>query len=434
MKVKNSMFAKLIETNLKSIYRQKMAFFFTIIFPLIFVAVFGISYSGNGISAQTMEIIVINQDSGIPDGTIAFYGDAVVSGTFYSEKYLEILDELTYPDSKDNATLFSITIMNQTDIDQALFKLERREIVALITLPESFSQGILSTFKISYDNNTDLTLATNNWYGYPETTSKVSVTVEGDASLQEFAVTGTIIREFTEMFFNFGKEEQTTGVETVIVGNYATKGFTAFHYVIPGVIVFGILQSLTSATGVTMRDVESKSIERIRLTSVQPRTYILSLIFSQALLVSVQVPIMFSVSMMFGLEPSINILIGILIGIILSIGITGIAFLLAGLAGGSKDAEGLANLVAVPMAFLSGAFTIIPNPEIVSNISWLGGNSFRLFDFLPSTPAIRALRSIILGQRTIGENWFDLALLVVLSLIYLGLGLTIYSRKHLRPK
>ena len=130
------MFLKLVETNLKAIYRQKMAFFFTMIFPLIFIAVFGLSYSGDGVSAQTMDIIVINQDLGIPDGTIAFSGNNVVAGTFYSEMYLELLDGLTYPDSKDNTTLFSITIMDQADIDQALFKLERRDIVALITLPE----------------------------------------------------------------------------------------------------------------------------------------------------------------------------------------------------------------------------------------------------------------------------------------------------------
>ena len=434
MKLKNSMFAKLVETNLKAIYRQKMAFFFTIIFPLIFIAVFGISYSGDGVSAQTMEIIIINQDLGIPEDTVAFFDNAMVSGTFYSEKYIELLDELTYPESKDNTTLFSISKMNQSNVDQALFKLERREIVALITLPEGFTQGILSAFKTTYDNNTELTLVTNDWSGYPEYDEQVSITVKGDSSVQEFAIVGTIISEFTEIFFNFGNQVQESDVETNIIGSYATKGFTGFHYVIPGVIVFGILQSLTSATGVTMRDVESKSLERIRLTRVQPRIYVFSLIFSQALLVSIQVPIMFITSMIFGIEPSIQILSGMLIGIILSFGVTGIAFLLAGLVGGKKDAEGLANLVAVPMSFLSGAFSMMPNPELITNASWLGGNSFRLFDILPSTPAIRILRSIILGQRTLADNWFDLALLAIFSLMFLGIGLTIYIKRHFRAK
>ncbi len=434
MKMKNNMFIKLIETNLKSIYRQKLAFFFTIIFPLIFIAVFGISYAGTGISSEPMEIIIINQDDGVQEDVVAFYEGDVVTGTFYSEKYIELLDNLLYPDSKDNTSLFSITVLNQSELDQALFKLERREIVGLITLPTSFTQGMLSEIKSSFVNITELILATNNWAGYPIDNEPISITVEGDSLVQEFAITSTVIEDFTDVFFDLGNDDQSKAVQTTIIGSFVTKGFTGFHYIIPGVIVFGILQSLTSAAGITMRDVQSKSLERIRLTRVEPRTYVLALIISQSLLVSIQVPIMFGTAMLFGIEPSIHILTSMLVGIILSFGVTGIAFLIAGIVGGSKDAEGLANIVAVPMAFLSGAFSIMPNPVLISNASWLGGNSFRLFDLLPSTPAIRILRSLLLGQRTLGENWFDLVILAVVSFTYLAIGLAIYSRKHFRPK
>ncbi len=434
MKIKDNMFIKLIDTNLKAIYRQKMAFFFTIIFPLIFIAVFGISYSGTANNANTMEIVIINTDTGIPENTIAFYGEQLVSGTFYSEKYVKLLDELIYPDSKDNTTLFSLQVMNHSEYDNAMFKLERRDIVAIVLLPENFSLGVLSSFKEYYHNNTELASATNNWEGYPDVVENLTITVEGDASLQEFAVTGTIIREFSDIFFQLGNTDQQTGVQTNIKGSYATKGFTGFHYIVPGVIIFGVLQSLTSSAGVTMRDVESKTLERIRLTRVPAKIYVLALIVSQAILVSIQVPIMFGTAIVFGIEPTIHVLSGILVGVILSFATTGIAFLLAGLAGGSQDAEGLANLIAVPMTFLSGGFSMMPNPELITNIAWLGGYSFRMFDILPSTPAIRILRSIILGQRTLQDNWFDLGLLAVLSITYLVLGLIIYTRKHFRPK
>ncbi|RLG12820.1 hypothetical protein DRN69_06405 [Candidatus Pacearchaeota archaeon] len=433
MNLRNNKFVQLLSVNLKAIYRQRMVLFFTLLFPLIFIGVFGLSYGGDGSTTRTMDLIVINNDLGIPENTVAFYGNETVSGTFYSEKYLELLGNLVYPDSKDNKSVFSITVINETERDNAMFKLERREIVALLTLPEDFSLGILFSFRTQFSNNSFFSLLTNNWSGYPENSLSVEITVLGDSSTEEFAIAGPIINEFSKMFFQLGNEQQT-GVNVNIIGNYQTKGFSTFYYIVPGVIIFGVLQSLTSGASRTMRDVDSKNLERIRLTRVASYTYVSALIVSQTLLVAIQVPIMFVTAMLFGLELSVHVLSGIIVGIILSFATTGIAFLLAGLVRKGDEAEGLANLITVPMAFLSGSFTVMPNPEIISNIGWLGGNSLRLFDFLPSTPAVRILRSLILGQRTLGENWFDLCLLIMLAIIYLGLGLGVYIQKHLRMK
>lgn len=411
-----------------------MVFFFTMLFPLIFIAVFGISYGGDSQTANTIEIMIINNDLGIPENTIAFYGNQTVSGTFYSEKYIELLDDIVYTDSKDNTSVFSITVINETERDDALFKLERREIVALLTLPEDFSLGVLSSFRQLFDNNSYFSLITNNWHGYPDQLLSIEITVLGDSSIQEFSIAGPIISEFSRQFFQLGAEDQQAGVHVDIIGTYQTKGITAFHYVIPGVIIFGVLQSLTSAASRTMRDIDSKALERIRLTTVSAFIYVSALIVSQTLLVALQVPIMFLTARLFGLEFSIHIVNGMLVGIILSFAVTGIAFLLAGFVRKGDEAEGLANLISVPMAFLSGAFTLMPNPIILESIMWLGGNSIRLFDILPSTPAVRILRSLILGQRTLADNWFDLCLLIALALFYLSLGLLVFTKKHLKTK
>jgi ABC-type polysaccharide/polyol phosphate export permease len=86
------------------------------------------------------------------------------------------------------------------------------------------------------------------------------------------------------------------------------------------------------------------------------------------------------------------------------------------------------------MAFLAGSFFIVPNPEIEWTSKILGGNSLRVLDFLPATPAVRLMRTILLGQQSLQNSWFDLVLLATLSAIYLIIGLLTYSRRHFRPE
>ena len=76
--------------------------------------------------------------------------------------------------------------------------------------------------------------------------------------------------------------------------------------------------------------------------------------------------------------------------------------------------------------------SITSNPVLIP--SFLGGRSFGIFDLLPPTSAIRGLRLILLEGWSFGEVWVEFITLVFLSLLYLGVALLLYKRKHLSPQ
>jgi ABC-2 type transport system permease protein len=111
-----------------------------------------------------------------------------------------------------------------------------------------------------------------------------------------------------------------------------------------------------------------------------------------------------------------------------ALAVTGMGLIIAAFSRKSEHAAGLGVLVAVPGSFLSGAF--FPMPPI--NLFKIAGQKFQLYDLLPTTHAVRALRAILTLGQSINAIWFNLAALGVLSVLYFGVGAWLYSRIHFR--
>ncbi|MHA1303882.1 MAG: ABC transporter permease [Candidatus Heimdallarchaeaceae archaeon] len=424
-------FFMMVLTNIRATARNKMGFFFVIIFPLIFIGVFGLAWQTGDPQTSTNAIGVINYDQGIPEGVIAFWNDtSMVNGTFYSEEYIRILDNILYPDSE--VEIFKVYVFNASNAFKAQTAVENRNIAALVTLHENFSLGVLSAFRQKFENDPLLTSATNNWAGYPPSNFSTIVTIDGDRSLQDFTASASIIEQVTHIFFNLGEDKEP--VEILIRGSLDTSGFTIFDYIFPGLVVYGIFQTLGTVTDTAFGDITIGTLKRIKLCRISPTLYLSALVTSQMIISIIQIPIMFATGVLFGFPFSLQILYAFIIAIILALSSSGIGLIVAGLVNDATAGRGLAGIAATPIAFLSGAFFIVPNPTIIPPSAFLGGNAFKLFDVLPTTPAIRILRSILLFGNSLGDTLYDFIVLLLFTIIYLVIGVSLYTRKHFKTK
>ena len=71
------------------------------------------------------------------------------------------------------------------------------------------------------------------------------------------------------------------GNEIIIDGSIDTKELTIFAYLLPGLVVFGLMQTLGLISMVAITDVESGLIRRLKLTKMHSYEYPASLILSQ---------------------------------------------------------------------------------------------------------------------------------------------------------
>jgi ABC-2 type transport system permease protein len=417
---------QLTKSNILVYTRVKPAFFFTLIFPLVFVGIFGLAFQTSDPTNSTIDIGILNHDTGIPSNLTAFnlYGETV-SGHYYSNSYINLLESITFENNETK--IFKIT--NYSNQVQAIEDLNKRRIKLLLVIEDDFSLGVLTSWRLVLESNN----FNHTWENYPQKDFKTQVELRGDPSLVSFTIGVSVINEINRVFFSAGMNFEN-GVQTTIKPITDTQGLTQFDLIVPGLIIFAILSTLSTTASVALADVKYGQLDRLRLSKLQPREYLVAIIMAQLFISFLQIPILLLSSMIFGFRFSQTMFFSAYIfAMFVSFAISGLGILLAGLVKDQSAVVGLATMISTPMAFLAGAFFVVPNPTIISSGSIFGNNEFGLFDILPATTAISGLRLILVNNYTLMDVFFELIVTVILGLLYLAIGIVIYSRKHFRP-
>ena len=333
---KKSMFTVLMFTkiNTRRFFRDKIALFFTIGFPLIFLLVFGSLNSNN--NGASFKVAIINQ-----------------SKSSFAQQFVDGLDE--------NAVLK--VSKDVTNLDTAQDKMSRSELDAAIVLPEDFGN-------IQQDND------------YPTGQAKIIYTQNNQQS-------ATALRGILESQFNVINAKIVTNITpfTVIPVQLNQNSLSAFDYSFAGLLGFAIIgMGIFGPVNVFPELKKMGILRRLSTTPLRVWQYFLSTMIGQAIIGVISLLVMFIVAILvFHLKVVGNwfelglLLIGSIIMIL------GIGLALGGWAKNERQVAPLANIVVFPMMFLSGTF--FPRflmPEWLQNIS----------GYLPLTPVIDGIRLI----------------------------------------
>jgi ABC-2 type transport system permease protein len=333
-----------VRINTKRFFRDRLALFFTIGFPLIFLFVFGGLNSGSG--NVSFNVAVIN------------HSDSEFSKTF--TKQLTDSDIL-----KVNEEV--------TTLDQAKEKMTRSELDAVIELPTTFG-----------DIASDAT--------YPSGEANVIYTQNNQQSAT--ALTSILDAQFKAIN---GKFVTTVTPFTVKSEQLNERSLSPFDYTFAGLLGFAIIgMGIFGPVNVFPELKKMGILRRLSTTPLKVWQYFLSTMIGQAVIGLLALGIMFAVAIgVFHLQVVGNwfeLALFIIFGIIT---ILGIGLALGGWAKNERQAAPLTNIIVFPMMFLSGTF--FPRflmPEWLQNIS----------AFLPLTPIIDGIRLIA----TEGKHFIDL--------------------------
>ncbi|MCY3413518.1 MAG: ABC transporter permease [Candidatus Heimdallarchaeota archaeon] len=409
---------------IKHYTRNRSILIGAIVFPLVFVAVFGIAFQYSEPGTTTIRIGILSTDQGIPSNAIVPFDNSNATAFEVRDYFYDILTDITFEDNETK--IFDISYYNADNESTALADLEKREIYILLYLDNDFSLGFMAALRNQLQIIPGMDIYTNNWVGYPNANYTTDMVMKGDQTLQSFSIASSVLLSVVNTFFNLG--DQLNGVNIDVEGAYETESFTAFDMVLPGIVMFALLITMQVVAQSSLKDVESGLIERLKISKISDWEYTLSLILGQLVISIIQIPILFGVGLMFGFPFNSSIGIAFLFAVLISLSVSGIGLMIAGIVKNQEAAGTAGNMIATPMAFLSSAFFMVPNPELFS----IGDIAFRAFDILPSTLAIESLRLVMLSGYGLGDLVYQLVFLSVLAVLYLGLGMFLYSKKHLR--
>ncbi len=323
-----------VRIDTKRYFRDKLALFFTIVFPLIFLFVFGSLNSGN--SDVSFRVALVNN-----------------SDSSFAKEFTK--------NAKDSK-IFNINEEADT-IDEARELMSKSQIDATIVLPETFGEVSAET-------------------KLPGGQARLLFTQNNEQS-------GSALSSVLNSQFEAINEELAPSITPFTVKSepLKEKSLSPFDYTFAGLLGFAIIgMGIFGPVNVFPELKKMGILRRLSTTPITVWQYFLSTMIGQLVVGAVSLSIMFAVAILvFGLTIIGNWL-ELTLFLVLSVTmILGIGLALGGWAKNERQVAPLSNIIVFPMMFLSGTF--FPRflmPEWLQNIS----------NFLPLTPVIDGIRLI----------------------------------------
>ncbi|HLF26032.1 MAG TPA: ABC transporter permease [Anaerolineae bacterium] len=296
-------FANLYIAELKEYIRDRMAVFWTIAFPLLFIFLFGMIFSG-GDSGFSMQV-----------GLVARGSDPASAGLVMGFRQVPVF-ELT----------------ESADLESELAALRAGDRDMVVVLPDDLSQSVAggqsATVEVYYDPSST-------------TTSQAGLSILNEM----FNEAERRIRQTPQLFKLEPKQIQSTPLRNI-------------DFLVPGILAMSLMQIGLFATAqplVSMR--EQGVLRRLGATPLSRQVVLASQVAFRLTIGLVQTAIILSLgNLVFGVAIGDNLPLLIVIVILGMLLFVAIGFAIAGIAKSSESAAGISQLVNFPMMFLSGLF------------------------------------------------------------------------------
>ena len=402
----------------KEMVRDRMALFFSLMFPMIFIIIFGAAFGTFTGGNTTYNIAIINYDEGIE------LNDTEIN---HGEIFISILKNMKYLDSNGKNTSTKVFAV-KTDLteERAQELVEDQDLTAYVIIPHNFSAAVMaesiryvqSAISASLSSSDPATMQyiiqqlmgnmTGNGSGFYSgiqdynSNATGMVLIQGDPGRSTyFSASGIldgVLRgyleeagiknlEYSEKFLPFPVDPSALKPH-VTIENLAMKSseFSAFDYMVPGIIVFAILMSGITVTIFLAKEESHGTLTRLKITKMSSFDLLFGTTIPFTLLAVVQVLILLAFALLMGYHynPDANLVLAIFIALWGCLATVALGLILASLAKNEDQAGSIAPAVTVPLSFLTGAF--FPMPTVILSNNFLGtGKTFELFDWLPWT-------------------------------------------------
>lgn len=330
--------------NTRRFFRDKLALFFSVGFPLIFLFVFGGLNSGSG--------------------------DASFKVALINESNSSVAKDFTAQASQSKVLKVNTDIKT---LDEAKEKMTRSEIDAAIVLPADF--GATKPGQVLPSGEAKVIYTQNN--------QQSAQALKSILALQFSAINATLVK--TETPFSVVGEQLNE------------RSLSGFDYAFAGLVGFAIIgMGIFGPINVFPELKKMGILRRLSTTPLKVWQYFLSVMAGQAYIGLISIAIMFVIAILVFHLNVVGSYLELAVFLVMSIiMILGIGLALGGWAKNERQVAPLANIIVFPMMFLSGTF--FPRflmPEWVQTLS----------NFLPLTPVIDGIRLII----TEGKHLIDI--------------------------
>jgi len=348
--------------NVKMIFRDRGAIFWSFLFPIVFMGLLGLGFGRT--DAISFDLAVVDQD-----------------GTAWSHGLSELLENESLP--------FKVSGLNESAT--AHRALESGDLDLIVVIPRGFGDFMDNQTRPGGDRN--LTANVTVYFGAdPQGNSQVGFGV---------------VREAITAFYRGSQgKPDSLGVAPESV-NSRSLGY--IDYLAPGILAMSVMQ--TGVYGLTFFLVsarEKKILKRLQATPLGASRLLLARILPALLICFLQAVILLAVAVLaFGVDvgglPLVFLLVAVGAVVFICLG-----FLISSFARTIDSAESLIGVITMPMFFLGDVF--IPVDRLPFPVNAISHG-------MPLTFFSHALRAVMIRGAGLGEVAVDLGVLGVFAII-----------------
>lgn len=333
---------KLFVASLKIMFRDWLTLFWGLVFPVMFIVIFGLFNLGGGTGSATLTII----DQAESD---------------LSRQLIEGLSQVQF---------FRLNKKIVTEAD-AKTAIKEGRLDAAIIIPEAFKAL----------GSTDSQFA------------QIEFTVFYDKSnLVEYEIVRSVLHQFMgELNLRVANAPKLFALKEEALDARRIK---YMDFLLPGIMGMGLMMNGIVGIAVDMtRYREQRILKRIRATPLPPRLFLVSQVLAYLVLVFLQATLTILIAtIFFGATVHGSLLNLYFLTLMGTLIFFNIGFIVAGASRTSSGASGLAQVIGMPMMFLSGTF--FPTSGLPAMMQ-------TLVQFLPLTPLMQALRAVALNDASL---------------------------------
>ena len=209
-------------------------------------------------------------------------------------------------------------------------------------------------------------------------------------------------------------------VNLEVMDNSNVLDFNVGNYMLPALLVFGLLMTINSITLNLAREFENGMLKRMKLTKMTSKDYVVGNLVTWIVIAIVQVMILITIALLIGFEWKggvYSIITASFIGILTMISSISVSIIIVSLTANSTQATGLATIISFGLSFIS------------ESVLFLHDSAIQIFQFIPWAQAIDALSQMLVNGSEISAIYTNVFYIILSGLVLILIAILLFNRK-----
>ena len=337
----------------------------------------------------------VNHDQGVTDsdGNIINAGQALIS-------------EIEIFAGPEEAIV--LKVFREKGMPEAQIRLKNKSVDLIVEIPDNFSRVLMD-----YKKGERPAPAVVRTYGDPVNPKYIMAAAWSHSLTYQFTVDWTGLEGPLQL-----ETEELTSLASL----------TDFDLYVPGLLGLALMMLMFTAAATLIKEKDKGTIVRLRISNMTTTEWLVAVSSTQVIIGLLAMGLTYLTAVVFGYQTSGSLMAVTVVGILSCLAIIAISVLVAALIRTIFDLMTVGCFPFFILMFFSGGMFPIPTISLFS----LGGHSFNVNDFLPTTHSITAFGKILNQGMILGDVVFEMSAIAVLTVLYFAFGIWLFTKRHMR--